>query len=164
VDDDDPSQLDEIEISPINPRARRVPGGIWNEDELPVLPWEAPEHRVVIPEDLGRLLGVEVAVLRWARSKYQRVLERHSQPIEVRVLHMPSAHIAGWLLAGPGPGKADKWRVFFQIEQRWCVAVIGRDRNGSYNVITMHSPSDRNYLPNMMAKGKYSAREKMGEG
>jgi hypothetical protein len=76
---------------------------------------------------------------------------------------MPSAHIAGWLLAGPEPGKADKWRVFFQIEQRWCVAVIGRDRNGSYNVITMHSPSDRNYLPNMMAKESTRLGRKRGK-
>lgn len=161
--DDESSQSDEIEISPINSRAHRVPGGIWNEDELPVLEWEMPEHRVVLPEELRHLCGFDVPVLRWARSKYQRVLERHIQPVEQQVLRDLSEHLGGWIRAGLEPGKTDVWRVFFQVEDRWCVAVLGRDRNGSHNVVTMHSPSDRNYLPNMMAKGNYAARENVGK-
>lgn len=157
--DDEPMQSVEMEISPINPRAHRIPGGIWNEDTLPILDWEAPQHRVVISEDLQHVCGVDVPVFRWAKSKYQRVLERHSQPIELRVIQNLSEHMAGWRFAGLEPGKADIWRVFFQVEYRWCVAVLGRDRNESHNVITIHSPSDRNYLQNMIAKGDYVTRE-----
>ena len=164
VCDDESLQVDKIEISSINPNAHRVPGGAWNEEELPILSWEAPEHRIVLPSDLQRLCDFDGPVLRWAKSKYQRVVEQHSQPIELLVFRDPSSHISGWLRAGPEPGRAERWRVFFQVEHRWFVAVIGRDRNGSQNIVTIHSPSDRNYLPNMMAKGTYRVRgERLGE-
>lgn len=39
------------------------------------------------------------------------------------------------------------------------MVVIGRDVEGSMNVITAYSPSDSNYLPNMIAKGDYLYRK-----
>lgn len=52
-----------MEVSPYNSRARRAKGGIWNGDVLPIMEWEAAEHRMVVPEDLQRALGIDTPVL-----------------------------------------------------------------------------------------------------
>jgi hypothetical protein len=151
------------EVSPFNPDARRQPGGFWNEDTLPVTEWEIPEHRVVLPADLQAALGLGVSVLRWRRSKHEQVSVDHGQPIEQRVRRNLSAWLTRWERAGTEPGKLETWRVFFRENERWIVVVIGRDREESLNVVTVYSPSDKNYLPNMLAKGDYGFRESSGQ-
>jgi hypothetical protein len=146
------------EVSPLNPAARREVGGVWNEDNLPILEWEIAEERVVLPEDLQILLGLETPVLRWRRSKYEQVMVDHDQPIEQRARRHLSAWLSRWERAGAEPGKSETWRVFLREAGRWVVVVIGRDREGSLNLITVHSPSDKKYVPNMLAKGEYAFR------
>lgn len=71
-DEIDPASL--VEISDLNPNAQRVRGDVWNEHELPVMEWEAAEHRVVLPADLRESLGIDAPALRWAASTRSRVL------------------------------------------------------------------------------------------
>lgn len=148
-----------MEISPYNPRAHRLPGGIWNEDELPVLEWEAAEHRVVLPEDLQRVLKIETPVLRWARSRRERVTEMHGQPMEQRQAGNLSFYLSTWTHAGPDSTRAATWHVFFEEGGRGTQVVLGRDANGSMNVITLYSPSRPNALKLRIARGNYVRRE-----
>lgn len=148
-----------VEVSPFNPAARRIEGGIWNEDVLPVMDWEIAEMRVVMPADLQTVLGFETPVLRWRRSKFEHVIATHAQPTEQQVLNDLSGYLNRWERAGLAPAKTETWRVFFRKDVRWVLVVIGRDREGSLNAIAMYSPSDKNYLRNMIAKGNYSYRE-----
>ena len=150
--------LRDMEVSPFNPGARREPGGVWNEHQLPVLEWEIAERRVVLPVDLQIVLQLETSVLRWRRSKYEKVAREHAQQVEQRVLLDLDHHLDRWERAGPEPGKSETWRVFFRVEGRWVLVVIGRDREGSTNVVTLYSPSDNRYLVNMIAKGGYQIR------
>jgi hypothetical protein len=157
VDEEEPSSP-AWESSGVYLAARRRPGGVRNEDVLPILEWGAVEHRIVLPEALQRTLMIPAPGVRWARAKRERVVAQHAQPVERRILEHPTSHLAAWRKAGLEPGKTDVWRVFFRVEGRWCVAVIGRDRNDSYNMVTMHRPSSRSYLRNMLAKGDYVSR------
>jgi hypothetical protein len=145
-------------VSPFNPVAHREAGGVWNENDLPILEWEIPEERVVLTAELQILLGLETPVLRWRRSKYEQVMVEHAQPIEHGVRRHLSAWLSRWERAGAEPGKPETWRVFLRAGGRWVVVVIRRDREGSLNLITVHSPSDKRYVPNMLAKGDYAFR------
>jgi hypothetical protein len=148
------------EISPYNPNAVRGPNGMWNEETLPVMEWEAAEHRVVVPLHLQVALGLEVAVLRWASVKYLKVVRDHHQRIEQEQRDQIERCLDSWEWAGPQPEKADVWRVFYQYAGRWGLMVVGRDRNGSVNVVTMLSPKNPHSLPNMIRRGNYTQRHR----
>src|SRR5665811_2136579 len=70
-----------IEVNLYNPAARRHPGGIWNEEALPVAVWEDAEHRVVLPKDLQQALGIDAPVLRWSAAKRELVLHQRPKPV-----------------------------------------------------------------------------------
>lgn len=130
-----------IEVSPYNSRARRVPGGIWNEDVLPVVEWEAAEHRVVLPEDLQHVLSIEAPVLRWARGKRERVFRERRHV--TFLLDDPTSTLARWRAAGPdfrNPGEADPppFLVFARESEMWIKAVFGLSREGSMNFISLY--------------------------
>jgi hypothetical protein len=148
-----------MEISSHNPRAHRTPGGIWNEDELPVLEWEAAEHRVVLPESLQRALGIDTPVLRWAREKRDRVAQSHGQPNERRQAENLGFYLSMWTHAGPDRSRSATWHVFFEEDDRGTQVILGRDGNGSVNVVTLYSPSRPNALENRIARGNYVRRE-----
>lgn len=130
-----------MEISPYNPRAHRLPGGIWNEDELPVLEWEAAEHRVVLPEDLQRVLKIETPVLRWARSKRDRVFREHGYLADL--LNDPASGLARWEYAGLDSRLTSKediapFLVFAQRGDMWIKMVFGMSRTGSMNFVSLY--------------------------
>lgn len=146
--DDEPSQSGEIEINPINPKAHRIPSGVWNEDVLPVLEWEVAEHRVVLPEDLQPVLACPVPVLRWASIKYRSVVAKHER--DRPVIENLDGYLNEWEWVGEETGAyIGQHRVLIQDDmQRWYTVTIGEDRNGSYNIITVFGGSDRGFLGN----------------
>lgn len=148
-----------FEVSPYNPGARRRPGGIWNDDTLPVTAWEAAEHRVVLPEDLQIFLGVDTPVLRWAQNKRDLVLSAHSQANERRQAERVDFYLSTWDYAGADPRKPGSWHVFFVDEGRRTLVVFGRDANGSMNMVTLYSPKRPSALKNRINRGKYLKRE-----
>lgn len=148
-----------METSPYNRRVHRVAEGVWNDDELPVLEWEAAEHRVVLPEDLQRVLGIDVPVLRWARAKRGRVVQTHDQPNERRRAERLSFCLSTWIHAGRDRSKPATWHVFFEEAGRGTPVILGRDANGSVNVITLYSPSRPNTLRNRIDRGEYERRK-----
>lgn len=146
------------EVSPYNPNAIRGPNGIWNEESLPVMEWEAADQRVVVPLNLQRVLGLETAVLRWASVKHSKVVRDHNQPTEHRQRQEIEQCLDEWEWAGLEPGKPNVWRVFYRHVGRWGLIVIGRDRNGSLNVVTTYSPKNPHSLPNVIKRGNYVKR------
>lgn len=149
----------EREVSPHNADAVRGPNGIWNEESLPVTAWESPVHRIVLPANLQRVLRLESPVIRWATSKREKMIVQHPQPIEVQQRQHLDRLLARWEWAGLQPRKDDTWRVFVRQGERWSLVVIGRDRNGSLNLVTTYSPSDPASLWNMIQRGSYVSRD-----
>lgn len=127
-----------------------MPGGIWNEDELPVLEWEAAEHRVVLPDDLQRVLGIGKPVLRWSVKKYRAVVGTHNR--DLHVVHDLARYLARWEYAGEETGVHEgNWRVLVRDEiGRWYAVSIGTDATGSMNVITLVGSGTRGFLSNRL--------------
>ena len=133
--------------------------GYWGTEQVPILEWESPEHRVVLPATLQAVLGLPSPVLRWAREKVQQVQVRHAHPTEVIQRRAISERLDAWEYAGPQPGKGNTWHVFFVEDGRWTLAVIGRDQTSSYNFVTMYRPTKGNLLANKVGSGKYVSRQ-----
>lgn len=138
------------EVSPVNPAAIRGPSGIWNEETLPVMDWEAPEHRVVLPEELLIAWGIPTPVLRWSREKLIRVQE--TRPRDAHVVRELSRYLERWMVIGEEAGfYRGNIRILLQDEVgRWCAVSVG-ELQGSYNVITVIGGSDVGFYWNRLA-------------
>jgi len=125
-----------IEVNLYNPAARRHPGGIWNEEALPVAVWEDAEHRVVLPKDLQQALGIDAPVLRWSAAKRELVL--HQRPKLRARIERINELLAGWKAAGREPGNRGGWHVLFSDGRHLNDMIFGEDQTGSWNVVTMY--------------------------
>lgn len=108
------------ETSPYNPFAVRGPRGIWNEDSLPVTPWEDPDQRVVVPSALRRSLTLPVPdVLRWDAEKYRLVVSQHER--DLLVTRDLSRRLNDWKYHGEETGEhTGNQRILFQ-DETWPV-------------------------------------------
>lgn len=116
---------------------------------------------MVLPTTLQVTLGLESPVLRWAREKVEDVERRHRHPAEILQRADITTWLDRWVHAGPQPGKADTWQVFFEDQGRWSLAVIGRDRGGSDNFVMSFRPTQGRLLENRIRQGSYSRRQDM---
>jgi hypothetical protein len=136
-------------ISPFNPDAIRGPNGIWNETTLPVVEWESPENRVVVPVYLKwRLIHPIPDVLRWDREKYTEVLRKH--PRDIPVVGELTRHLQDWrYLGGEIGGRHGNQRMLFYFEERWYAVTISvlQDSN---NVVTAFGSSEPKFLRNRL--------------
>lgn len=123
------------EPHPHNPAVRKSAGGVWGEDQLPVAPWESPQHRVVVPEDLQRRTSIPESVIRWASKKRETVIRDHAT--DRSQIENIESHLSEWTMAGQEPG-VDAWAIVFEDGGYAYVAVISTDRNGSTNMVTVH--------------------------
>lgn len=135
------------EVSRFNPDAIRGPHGIWNEETLPVLEWEAAEYRVVVPAWLQAMLKIDFPVLRWSSAKRSRVLVEHADvaPYVANLTEMLDR--IAW--AGREPGRPPTWRMMFRDEGRWFQVVVGEDKLGRTNMITVYQLRPNQVLGNM---------------
>ncbi|HWV23377.1 MAG TPA: hypothetical protein VNZ58_04235 [Thermomicrobiales bacterium] len=131
-----------------NPDAVRGPSGIWNENILPVVEWEAAEHRVVLPSDLQHALGIATPVLRWDRSKREAVLREHLH--DAAVIHAINDHLLTWTEAGSERDKPENHRILFTVERRFYAVSIGKRRDGSDSIIIVFGSSSRSFRSNRL--------------
>lgn len=137
-----------MEVSPYNSRARRIRGGIWNEDLLPIVEWESAEHRVVLPQDLQDALGIDTPVLRWDRAKHETVAHVHNR--DLPVIRDVSYYLNMWAYYGEERNRPRTYRILFQDEaERWYAASVG-PRQGDYTFITVFGGSKPNFLQNRL--------------
>lgn len=136
------------EVNPFNQGAIRGAGGIWNEATLPILEWEDPFYRVVVPAYLQKVMGVSETVLRWARTKREVVLRTH--PRDSEIINNLNVFLPQWTYAGKEQGSSDVWRVLFEAKARWYATTIGRDENGSLNLVTIFGSQRRGFARNRL--------------
>lgn len=150
---------DERETHPLNSTVTRIPGGIWFERELPVLVWELPTYRVVVPEELVPLVGDLGPVLRWSAAKLNLMQEQ--RPLDAIVLHDLSQVLARWTWMGRERAQRSsaesndndgelRYRILSAHRGRWYAVSLGRDKAGSDNVITVIGSRDRSFLRNRL--------------
>lgn len=137
-----------LEVSPYNSNAPKVKGGVWNEDVLPVVEWEAADQRVVLTEDLQDALGIDTPVLRWDRDKYEAVAQDHNR--DLPVLRDVAHYLSSWAYSGEEANRPGNYRILFQDETgRWCAASLG-PRHGGYAFITVFGGSKPKFLENRL--------------
>lgn len=123
-----------MERHPLNPGVRRGTNGIWNEDTLPVMDWEIPEKRVVLPESLQRALDLpDAPVLRWDAVKYRTVVTKHVR--DLPIIDDLSRHLDQWAYVGTETVTGNV-RVLFSVDRRWYAVSIG-ERQGGHTVISV---------------------------
>jgi|GEM_PF-1526627 len=148
-DTSDMNQENTGEASPANPHALRGPNGVWNEELLAILEWEDALHRIVLPSDLQQQMRVSETVLRWARAKREDVLHVHERDREI--IFQINDHLPRWSYLGREWEGRDVWRVLFEVNDRWYAMTIGRDENGSLNLVTVFGSRRRGFVSNRLA-------------
>lgn len=103
---------------------------------MPVVEWEEAFHRVVLDPSLMADLGIRKPVMRWARAKRREVLRSHAD--SQRQIDNIEQHLFASWWAGREPIEEGAYNVLF-LDDRWYIAVFGDDRNGSLNMVTLHS-------------------------
>ena len=137
----------EFEVHPFNREVWRYPGGIWGESSLPVEDWEAPEVRVVLPENLHASLLPIAPVLRWNRTKYQQVVATHFA--DLPVIQDLTRHLGRWVFHGVEPHHRHQRILFPDGKGRWYAVSVGR-LLGSDNMITIVGSSRRGFVKNRL--------------
>ena len=136
-----------MESHPLNPNARRGPNGIWNEESLPVMDWEFPEKRLVLPESLQRALDLpDAPVLRWDAVKYWTVVTKHAR--DLPIIDDLSTCLDQWAYVGTETVTGNV-RVLFSVDGRWYAVSIGK-RQGEHTVISVFGGSDQRFLGNRL--------------
>lgn len=124
--------------------------------EFPYVEWEMAIWRVTIPEDLRQPLGLPTSVVRTPVAIDAKIRANHAR--DVTQYESLSEHLLRWQRAGLDPREPDKWNIFFVDQGRWFTVVIGRDRNGSLNPVSVHSTNDEVYLQRRWARGNFVER------
>lgn len=69
---------DTDDAHPLNPDARKGPNGIWNETSVPVVEWEVPHHRKVLPLDIQSFMAAPNPVIRVPVEIHAKELTKHA--------------------------------------------------------------------------------------
>jgi hypothetical protein len=102
-----------------------------------VAPWEDWEHRILLPASLQGVLGFASPVLRWSRVKRERCLQDH--PADRDVIERIGDLLALVECAGVDPRQGRmEFLAFFWYRARLYRVVMGHDRRGSQNMITVY--------------------------
>lgn len=126
-------------IHPSNPNATIGTDGIWNSDSLPILEWEDPWSRVVLPESVQRAIGSD-PVLRWSRDKVTKVRADH--PRDLPYIDNPTTWMdtAIHIVRETRQGRDSNWQVISSHEDRLIKFVMGTSReSGAIQMITLFS-------------------------
>ncbi len=116
----------EGDINPHNHAAIRGPSGFWNEHLLPIMAWEDPAQRVVLPATLVASLKLPISpVLRWDAGKYRDVVTKHRR--DRQVIASLTEYLNDWRYHGEETGEhAGNQRILFQDGTgRWYAVSIG---------------------------------------
>lgn len=120
--------------------------GIWGGDDLPILRWESPHQRVVLPTSLADVLPVNTPVTRWSAEKLEALAEKRPDVIEV--VNRLSEELVNWSVAGI-ENHTGNWRVLFVgSDKRFYAVSFGVDATGSWNAITIVGSSKPSFWRN----------------
>lgn len=117
-------------------------------EELPVLEWEERASRVTIPDDLRSAAGLEVGVYRWSEEKIHTI--RAKRPELTGVLENLSMELRSWRYVGTESRTGNTRILFTGSDGRYYALTLGRDRNGSWNIITIVGSSNLRFVVNRL--------------
>lgn len=112
-------------------------------DDVPVMEWELVDQRKELPIDLQQALGIPVRTIRVPKDIDTKIRTKHAECMAL--YEALNELLPGWSHAGTDPTNADTWQIYIPgTGQHWLAVVIGRDQNGSHNLISLFTIRDRN--------------------
>ncbi len=109
---------------------------------LPETDWEVFERRTSIPEDLQRLIGKGVSVIRVPKSVHEKIVTKHQnvladyQKLESRLENWESYRVVN-----------GRWEIYMPERENGdrLMAIIGMDKTGSINLVSLYLVRRRNW-------------------
>jgi hypothetical protein len=127
---------------------------------LPVLDWEIAEQRKIIPGDLQRIIGASTRILRVPADVHEKETTGKHRLL-VNMYYELSRILVNWEYWCSYP-EQNKWRIMQIVEDESgkcfpLLTVIGKDRNESHNLISMHRRDD-SYFKRLLDSGDLRRR------
>lgn len=110
--------------------------------DLPLTEWEVFDQRTSIPEDLQRLLGRSVSIIRVPKSVHEKIITKHRNvlvhylALSSRIEHWESNRLVNRRWENYMPERPDGDRL---------VAIIGIDKTSSINLVSLYLVRGRNW-------------------
>lgn len=131
--------------------------------DVPPVEWEDVGARKTLPPELQQLIGASTPTLRVAQTVVRKIRELHAR--DLPEFEQLDRHLRDWERAGEDPRGHDDpryqdiWNVFFRDRGRTFIVVIGKDRGGSFNVVSVYSADNMSYFVKRWARGTWTLRE-----
>lgn len=110
--------------------------------EPPFTDWEVPEGRRRMPPDLQRIVGASSPVLRTGPNVHEKLATRDDGarwPYFERLDEL----LVDWRYIEPFDADASRWVIYGALDQRWVRVIVGRDSQGSFNLVSVFPLRDR---------------------
>lgn len=107
-----------------------------------LMEWEIEELRIPVPDSLGIFVGIGDRFIRVPRSVDQKIRSKHANVLD-KYLAL-SQSLKDWDAIRV---RENRTEVYFSPDDRGnrLMALIGHDRNGSLNLISMYLVRQRNW-------------------
>lgn len=150
-------------VHPLNSGAWKGRNGIWNETTLPVVEWEVPHQRKVLPLDIQAFIAAPHPVIRVPLEIHIKELGKHAAS---RHMYDDFEHqISRWTHRGVKDfGNGDiRWRFVTQTTTPSgtpspYVFVIARRSDGSFTLVSGHYRAE-SYIRRLVREGELEIRE-----
>jgi hypothetical protein len=97
----------------------------------------------MLPPDLQQVLGLPVRAIRVPNEIDAKIRGKHAQ--NLGQYEDLNRWLADSQYAGQDPNDAMKWEVYIPLSSlHWLAVVIGRDKNGSHNLVSVYMTRSRN--------------------
>lgn len=150
------------DLHPLNPGARKGPNGIWNEKTVPVVEWEVPGHRKILPLEIQAFVASPHPVIRVPIEIHEKELTKHAAS-----RHMYDdfeRQISRWTHRGVKDfGNGDiRWRFAVRTMTPSGTAspyvfVIARRSDGSFTLVSGHYRTE-SYIRRLVREGELEGR------
>lgn len=110
---------------------------------LPVLDWEVADQRKRIPDDLRLIIGAPTPILRVPKGVYRKIVQKHGP--DLAYFERLNEILAGWDYIDHSESEPYKWEVYAPVGEYHVFVTIGRDQEGSYNLVTMFRMREQSF-------------------
>jgi hypothetical protein len=139
--------------------------GIWNEGTMPVLPWEEPTQRKVLPEHVQEYIGSIDPIIRVPKEIHAKEIGKHASSL--RMYANLELFLDAWTHRGfSDHGNGDhRWRFVASTTTSSgtlspYIVVIAKRQDGSFVLVSGHYRT-QSYIRRLVEQGELELRGKV---
>ncbi|MBA2469453.1 MAG: hypothetical protein H0V37_08610 [Chloroflexia bacterium] len=152
----------ENEQSPYNIAAVKSVSSIWNEDTIPVVPWEEPTQRKVLPKHVQEYIGAIDPIIRVPKEIHTKEIGKHASSL--RMYDNLELFLDAWTHRGfSDHGNGDhRWRFVASTTTSSgtmspYIIVIAKRQDGSHVLVSGHYRT-QSYIRRLVLQGDLEMR------